>query len=300
MLLIVCTGLLFSAGCTGVIPGQAGNISPGNNQNGGNSAGGSQGGYSPVSKSIDTEGTETWQVTFSGTDTWSASSATAATSDSLASKSESSHMCNLQGSFPVTVHREILSTGVHYDLANGAPTSYPASGSCTESSHGEESGGSGIADSYDKTEQASLSTAEFNFDIHPDGWGVQLSSDSKSTGEEKDYKAAGYTGNNQPYYGVEPISDMMGPDFDCNSVDSFWGGKPEFHRDGSAYVIDCKGTNNVESEGQTGVVTLHMTLDPDYVQGSPTKTKPTPEETLVPLVPSEENTLVPLVPPTTP
>jgi hypothetical protein len=128
------------------------------------------------------------------------------------------------------------------------------------------------------TDQASFTTADFNFDIRPDNWGVQLSSESKATGQEKLYTASGYTGNDRPFSAVEPVSQMAGTDFSCNSMDSFWGGKPEFHRDGAAYVIDCKGTNNVESEGQTGVLTLHMTLDPDYAQGSPTT-----EETLPPL-----------------
>ena len=259
LIVLVCIAM----GCTGVIPGKAGNISPGNNQNGGNSAGGSQGGYGPVSKSVGTEGTETWQVTFSGTETVTATTSTTATSDDLASKSEYSRTCNLQSSFPITVHHETLSTGDHYSLANGAPTNYPASGSCTELSHIEDS-----AHSDDRTAQASFSTAHFNFDIHPDGWGVQVSSDSKATGQEKITTASGSN--------VEPVGGTLGPDFSCNSVDSFWGGKPEFYRGGSAYIIDCKGTNNVESEGQTGVITLHMTLDPDYVQGTPTTEKTMP------------------------
>ena len=272
LIVLVCMAVL----CPGVIAG--------NTQNGGNSAGGSQGGYGPVSKSFGTEGTETWQVTFSGTDTYTATTSAAATSDDLAENSESSRVCNLQGSFPITVHHWTSSDGDNYGLANDGPASYPVSGSCTESFHIEKSGGSGIAQSTDMAVQASFSTAHFNFNFHPNGWGVQLSSDSIATGQEKTYTASGYTGNDQPFSAVEPASQDAGTDFSCNSGDSFWGGKPEFHREGAAYVIDCKGTNNVESEGQTGVVTLHITLDPDYVQGSPTKTIPTLGD-LLPLEP---------------
>jgi hypothetical protein len=254
----------------------------------------------PNDGSSQSGGTQTWQVTFSvvrtsnekGSNTFYSSKTGA---PNVQESSEKSYATDLYGSFPITVNHNNYGDG---DVYNAGSDSNPVSGSYTESDHSSTSEGY----TRDGREQASYTTSHFEFIIQPKEWGIIISAPSTGTVHTTDSDGSDQTSTrNEPAY------------FRCFSGEDFFKGTKDFHRNGAAYEITCQGavplagshTDNYNglpsSVSITGTTTLHVILDPNYVQGvstpsftPPTLVPPQPDESLAPLVPPTVE-LAPLV-----
>ena len=238
-------------------------------------------GYGPVSKSVDTSGTETWQVTFSGTESYDSKY-----NDGEGTTTVSSLSKNMQGSFPVTISREVEENGFHYTSAD-IDAGYPVSGTVKTADHITDTKGM----KEDREAEGSYTTSDFQMDISPDGsWSVDITSHTTKTGSDKLVEPRGYRGTDYPGFSENtPVSEDGTAEFACNS-DQSGEGTRDFHKSGAAYIINCQEPEDNPSLGQTGQISFKLTMDPEYVQ-------PTTGDILAPLVTPTDEPIASLVPP---
>jgi len=225
-------------GCTGMIPSMPPHPAPA--------------GYGPVSRSVGASGTETWQVTVSGTDSGSANYRSAKEEDTSSWNEE------IRASFPITVHYEKLDDGDHYGFQ--PVQNIPVSGSYSKIRH--YSAGSSTDDTR---EEGSFSTAVFEGGIYPHDQGASIQAYGEVGGEEKIHQ------DNPNYDETKPVSGKIrGGSYRCYNDGT--GGSFDFHRDGAVYVLDC----TLQKSDPTWTETRHVriVMDPEYVQGTPTTEKP--------------------------
>jgi len=316
--------LCAAAGCTAFMPGTPGDAKAGTGRNTADFQKQPGSGFGPVSKSAGTSGTETWQVTLTGSESWDSKTTSEGTT-TVSSLSE-----NLQGNFPVTVAHSLQENGDDYQSAT-VDEMYPVSGTARKTDHITDT----LGMKEDREAGGSFQATDFSFDFGPDGtWWVDMHSTAPTTGSDKLFEPKGYRGEDYPGFSdTTPVSEDETVEFACSSdgsgSDTFPGGNRDFHRDGAAYSISCQGPLDDATLGQTGQISLKLTLDPEYVGGpvtpqatetlpslvpqtpetlpslvpSPADTLPSlvpsPTETLPSLVPQTPETLPPLVPPTT-
>ena len=325
--LLIATAVVL-AGCTTQNPGSnsAGSGGPGTG-GAGSGVGGSSGGFGPVSKSVGT-GPETWQATVSLSRTDQVSSAMSRQDDPQSTKKESSSSTwEFHGSFPVTVEHSISSADGKTDIyQTGEPDrNYPVAGSYQSHDHVESHGtltdmatsGEWPSETLDAVGQGSFSTMHFVFIFDGSAPTRLIQFDNtfatqtsmKTVATQKDYNAES-TGS-----GTGSIWEQCDPDVQ-SSADTFYGGTRDFRRDGARYVMTCHVTKHESfanfqdmlydpSSLSTSDITMKVTLDSEYAQGSPTPDTtlvpldtPTPYATLAPLDnPPPDNTLAPLVTP---
>ena len=301
---------------------------PGGGSGGGSSGdmGGSGGGYGSSSQSTGA-GTETWQATISYTEADQTSVAIVDKDDSKSTKKEvSTSGLEFHGTFPVTVEHLQDSYGENkYDIRGN----YPVSGSYKSQDHVEAHGSlsemtSAVWDpvpfrTFDEEDHGAITNTNLVVDI-------DLSSGKKviqlDNSFDKDYTQKQVT--SQPDYNYEESSSHSDGVWeqchsDAGEGDTFTGGTHDFHMDGARYVIQCSATKSqTYTDDTTGSyanqhydpsslttkdITIKVTLDPEYVQGSPTAsptpTTPEPTESLAPLL-QPTVSLEPLVSPQVP
>jgi len=329
--------LVMAAGCSMASSPNGGNTSGGNGQgatgggNGGGGSsgssaggGGSDGGYGPQSQSVGS-GTETWQATVSFTENDQTSTAMVDKNDPTSTETEvSSANTELHGFFPVTVQHEKDEYGINkYEISGH----YPVVGTFDSTRHVESHGSltdMGYSNpppsqTFDEQDHGKILDTDFvvTIDVSSGITRVQLDNSFDTDSHQKQVAS-------QKDYNYEKSSSQPGSIWEqChsdvpNSDDTFPGGTHNFHRDGAKYVIYCHAkTSRTYPDDTTGSyasrhydpdslstkdITLDVTLDPEYVQGtpqaSPTSTKPEPTVELAPLEPKVS--LEPLVSPKVP
>jgi hypothetical protein len=299
MVIILC----LAAGCTTLTSVKTGDFGSGNSENNGGS-GGSAG---KTSSSVGESGTETWQATVSLAETRHVSKSQTRVSDPASGEQDvlQSSM-GFQGTFPVTVHHEKSYEGKDIYYPELSPEDgYPVSGSYQSSeqidSYGQDTGVHPMAhERLTEERTGTIGKTDFDFRIEGNDGFIQLDNSYPQTISQT------YVYSEPEYNGKDSSVQNGGVWYQCNSdpkeSDEFSGGTRDFRRDGARYVFTCKVTKNTEfrssgdihydpSSVETTDVTMKVTLDPDYVKGSPTKVvtqKPTTKETI------ELATLVPL------
>jgi hypothetical protein len=292
--------LVMAAGCN-----MAASPPPGNDNGG--SGGGENGGSS---HSVGDTGTETWQATFSVTENDHTTMALTRVGDTASTqKEEATSTLEFHGTFPVVMAHERTSEGDHYYIPDRPDKGYPASGSFESHDHvastGQETGCHPMAfETFDQEQLGSISLTNFDFAVEGPKEFVQVDNSFPTTIETKDV----FSDPKDCPNSEETTTQNGGTWYQCHSDtpnpdDTFPGGTHDFHREGSRYVILCHAMINTPynddaeyhydpSSMKTEDITLKITMDPDYVQGtatptsSPTPTIPEPTLSLAPLEPT--------------
>ncbi len=315
--------LIVVAGCS-----MATSPSPGKNGNdNGGSGGGNKGGSS---QSVGDTGTETWQATFSVTENDHTTMSKTLRTEKGTQKEEATSSMEFHGSFPVVMAHEKESYGDHYYLASSPDNGYPASGSYESHDHidstGAETGCHPMAfENFDEQRTGSIAKTNFDFAVEGPTQYVQVDNSFPTTIQTKEvHSDAKGCPNSEETTTQDSVTWYQCHSDTPNPDDTFAEGTHDFHREGSRYVILCHATITTpfksdsdarydSGSAETRDITLKVTMDPDYVQGTPTPTpSPTPKipeptvslaplnptVSLAPLVTSGEPSLAPLVTPT--